>query len=78
MTVEFIVMKNTSNPFFILGNEWMTAFGIDITNSKSNYFTIGNEFKKEKFALMSKAEALAPPKEIFLLENTIEMNSFRK
>ena len=42
LKLEFVVMYNSPCMYFILGNEFQTHYGIDITNSKERYFTIGN------------------------------------
>ncbi|POW20262.1 hypothetical protein PSHT_03739 [Puccinia striiformis] len=52
---EFVVMKNARIKYLILGNDYLTLYGIDITNSKERYFTIGNENKKKKFSFKNNA-----------------------
>ena len=51
MQVEFVVMENANPKYFILGDEFLSLYGIDIVHSRESYFTIGNENKKKKFAL---------------------------
>ena len=48
---EFVVMKNVTPHYFILGGDFLSVDGIDIIHSREKYFTIGNENKKKKFAL---------------------------
>ncbi|MBW0528723.1 hypothetical protein O181_068438 [Austropuccinia psidii MF-1] len=46
---EFFVMNNCTSQRFILGNEYLNIYGIDINNHKDRYITIG-EKKRQKFA----------------------------
>ena len=48
---EFVVMENANPKYFILGDEFLSLYGVDIVHSKEKFFTIGNENKKKKFAL---------------------------
>ncbi|MBW0552620.1 hypothetical protein O181_092335 [Austropuccinia psidii MF-1] len=52
ITVEFVVMENFSSTHFILGNEYLIMYGIDLHNNKDRYFTIGDN-KSQKFAFLS-------------------------
>ncbi|MBW0531953.1 hypothetical protein O181_071668 [Austropuccinia psidii MF-1] len=45
---EFVVMNNCTSQHFILGNDYLNIYGIDIDNHKERYFTIG-ENKRQKF-----------------------------
>ncbi|MBW0478605.1 hypothetical protein O181_018320 [Austropuccinia psidii MF-1] len=47
LKVEFVVSKNCTSQHFILGNDYLNIYGIDINNHKDTYFTIGE--KKRKF-----------------------------
>ncbi|MBW0542104.1 hypothetical protein O181_081819, partial [Austropuccinia psidii MF-1] len=50
ITVEFVVMENCSSTHFILGNDYLTMYGIDLNNNKDRYFTIGdNKCQKISF-----------------------------
>ncbi|MBW0520203.1 hypothetical protein O181_059918 [Austropuccinia psidii MF-1] len=49
LKVEFVVMNNFTSQHFILGNDYLNIYGIDINNNKDRYFTIG-ENKKQKFS----------------------------
>ncbi|MBW0565309.1 hypothetical protein O181_105024 [Austropuccinia psidii MF-1] len=49
LKVEFVVMNNFTSKHFILGNDYLNIYGIDINNQKDMYFTIG-ENKRQKFA----------------------------
>ncbi|MBW0558870.1 hypothetical protein O181_098585 [Austropuccinia psidii MF-1] len=51
ITVEFVVMKNCSSNHFILGNDYLIIYGIDLHNKKDRYFTIGDN-KNKKFAFL--------------------------
>ncbi|MBW0563082.1 hypothetical protein O181_102797 [Austropuccinia psidii MF-1] len=47
--VEIVVTNNSTSQPFIVGNEYLNIYGIDINNHKDSYFTIG-ESKRQKFA----------------------------
>ncbi|MBW0584202.1 hypothetical protein O181_123917 [Austropuccinia psidii MF-1] len=49
LKVEFVVMDNCTSKHFILGNNYLNIYGIDINNHKDRYFTIGDN-KRQKFA----------------------------
>ncbi|MBW0541058.1 hypothetical protein O181_080773 [Austropuccinia psidii MF-1] len=49
LKVEFVVMNNCTSPHFILGNDYVNAYGIDINNHEDRYFTTG-EGKRQRFA----------------------------
>ncbi|MBW0504082.1 hypothetical protein O181_043797 [Austropuccinia psidii MF-1] len=49
LKVEFVVRNNCTSQNFILGNNYLNIYGIDINNPKDRYFTIG-ENKRQKFA----------------------------
>ncbi|MBW0563388.1 hypothetical protein O181_103103 [Austropuccinia psidii MF-1] len=49
LKVEFVVMNNCTSQHFILGNNYLNIYAIDINNHKDRYFTIG-ENKRHKFA----------------------------
>ncbi|MBW0557672.1 hypothetical protein O181_097387 [Austropuccinia psidii MF-1] len=51
ITVEFVVMKNCSSTHFILENDYLIMYGIDLHNNKDRYFTIGDN-KHQKFAFL--------------------------
>ncbi|MBW0525427.1 hypothetical protein O181_065142 [Austropuccinia psidii MF-1] len=51
ITVQFVVMENCSSTHFILGNEYLIMYGIDLHNNKDRYFTIGDN-KCQKFAFL--------------------------
>ncbi|MBW0524218.1 hypothetical protein O181_063933 [Austropuccinia psidii MF-1] len=52
ITVEFVVMENCSSPhFFLLENDYLISYGIDLHNNKDRYFTIG-ENKHQIFAFL--------------------------
>ncbi|MBW0501366.1 hypothetical protein O181_041081 [Austropuccinia psidii MF-1] len=50
ITVKF-VMKNCSSTHFILENDYLIMYGIDLHNNKERYFTIGDN-KHQKLALL--------------------------
>ncbi|MBW0582633.1 hypothetical protein O181_122348 [Austropuccinia psidii MF-1] len=51
ITVEFVVMENCSSTHFILGNDYLIMYGIDLHNNKDRYFTIGDN-NHQKFAFL--------------------------
>ncbi|MBW0528590.1 hypothetical protein O181_068305 [Austropuccinia psidii MF-1] len=77
--VEFVVMENCSSNHFILGNDYLSFYGIDISNQKDRYFTIGDN-KRKKLGLLSnkkqikaiKNEEKSPEKKLFISEQLKE------
>ncbi|MBW0589480.1 hypothetical protein O181_129195, partial [Austropuccinia psidii MF-1] len=51
ITVKFVVMENFSSTHFILRNDYLIMYGIDLHNNKDRYFTIGDN-NCQKFALL--------------------------
>ncbi|MBW0517264.1 hypothetical protein O181_056979 [Austropuccinia psidii MF-1] len=51
ITVEFVVMENCSSTYFILGNDYLIMYGIDLHNNRHRYFTIGDN-RHQKFAFL--------------------------
>ncbi|MBW0527135.1 hypothetical protein O181_066850 [Austropuccinia psidii MF-1] len=50
ITVEFVFMENCSSTHFILENDYLIMYGIDLHNHKDRYFTIGdNKHQKISF-----------------------------
>ncbi|MBW0536128.1 hypothetical protein O181_075843, partial [Austropuccinia psidii MF-1] len=49
LKVEFVVINNCTSQHFILGNDYLNIYGIDINNHQDRYFTIGKN-KRKKFA----------------------------
>ncbi|MBW0564593.1 hypothetical protein O181_104308 [Austropuccinia psidii MF-1] len=50
--VEFVVMDNCTSNHFILENDYLSIYGIDISNQKDRYFTIGDN-KRQRFGFLS-------------------------
>ncbi|MBW0513451.1 hypothetical protein O181_053166 [Austropuccinia psidii MF-1] len=48
ITVESVFMENCSSTHFILGNDYLIMYGIDLHSNKDRYFTIGDN-KHQKF-----------------------------
>ncbi|MBW0571446.1 hypothetical protein O181_111161 [Austropuccinia psidii MF-1] len=48
ITVEFVVMENLSSTHFMLGNDYLIMYVIDLHNNKDRYFAIGDN-KRKKF-----------------------------
>jgi hypothetical protein len=46
--------------YLILGNDYQSLYGFDITNSKERYFTIGNNKKKKKSSFRSAFQEKTP------------------
>jgi hypothetical protein len=53
-------MENARMQYLILGNDYQSLYGFDITNSKERYFTIGNENKRKKFSFRSDFQEKTP------------------
>ncbi|MBW0554802.1 hypothetical protein O181_094517 [Austropuccinia psidii MF-1] len=51
ITLEFVVMENCSSTHFILGNDYLIMYGIDLNNNKDRYITFGDN-KHQKFAFL--------------------------
>ncbi|MBW0589331.1 hypothetical protein O181_129046 [Austropuccinia psidii MF-1] len=51
ITVEFVIMENCSSTHFILGNDYLIIYGIDLNSKKDRYSTIGDN-KHQKFAFL--------------------------
>ncbi|MBW0511422.1 hypothetical protein O181_051137 [Austropuccinia psidii MF-1] len=51
ITDEFVVMENCSSTHFILGNDYLIMYGIDLHNKKDRYFTI-RDSKHQIFAFL--------------------------
>ncbi|MBW0541079.1 hypothetical protein O181_080794 [Austropuccinia psidii MF-1] len=49
LKVEFFAMNNCTSLHFILGNDYLNTYGMNINNHKDRYFTIGQN-KRQKFA----------------------------
>jgi len=43
---EFVVMKNARINYLILGNDYLSLYGFDITNSKDRFFSIGMRIRR--------------------------------
>ncbi|MBW0544941.1 hypothetical protein O181_084656, partial [Austropuccinia psidii MF-1] len=77
--VEFVVMDNCTSNHFILGNDYLSIYGIDISNQKDRYFTIGDN-KRQTFGFLNnkkqitviKNEEKSPEKELFISEQLKE------
>ncbi|MBW0464770.1 hypothetical protein O181_004485 [Austropuccinia psidii MF-1] len=51
ITVEFVVMENCSSTHFILGNDYLIMYGIDLHENQHRYFCIQDN-KHQKFAFL--------------------------
>ncbi|MBW0509900.1 hypothetical protein O181_049615 [Austropuccinia psidii MF-1] len=73
--VEFVVMENCSSNHFILGNDYFSTYGIDISNQKGRYFTIGDN-RRQKFGSFNNKKQITaimneeknPEKDFFIVE----------
>ncbi|MBW0463523.1 hypothetical protein O181_003238 [Austropuccinia psidii MF-1] len=79
LKVEFFVMNNCTSQHFILGNDYLNIYGIDINSHKDIYFTIGKN-KRQKFAFpLEKGEISVirqvedEDKETFVADKLIEV-----
>ncbi|MBW0551247.1 hypothetical protein O181_090962 [Austropuccinia psidii MF-1] len=76
-------MHNCTSEHFILGSDYLSIYGIDISNKKDRYFTIGDN-KRQKFGFSNnknkikgiKNEEKSPEKQSFINEklNKAEFN----
>ncbi|MBW0564437.1 hypothetical protein O181_104152 [Austropuccinia psidii MF-1] len=83
LRVKFVVMDNCTSNHFILGNDYLSIYGIDISRQKDRYFTIGDN-KREKFGFFNnkiqitviKNEGKGPEMDFFITEklNEAEFN----
>ncbi|MBW0565348.1 hypothetical protein O181_105063 [Austropuccinia psidii MF-1] len=72
-------MDNCTSNHFILGNDYLSIYGIDIFNHKDRYFTIGDN-KRQKFGFLNnkkqvtviKTEEKTSEKELFISEQLKE------
>ncbi|MBW0562989.1 hypothetical protein O181_102704 [Austropuccinia psidii MF-1] len=81
--VEFVVMENCTSNHFILGNDYLSIYGIDISSQKDRYFTIGDN-KRQKFGFLNNKkqstvinnEEKSSEKDLFIAEqlNKAEFN----
>ncbi|MBW0562788.1 hypothetical protein O181_102503 [Austropuccinia psidii MF-1] len=77
--LDFVVMDNCTSNHFILGNDYLSIYGIDISNQKDRYFTIG-ENKRQKFGFSNnkkqitviKNEEKSQKKELLIYEQLKE------
>ncbi|MBW0562700.1 hypothetical protein O181_102415 [Austropuccinia psidii MF-1] len=77
--LELVVMENCTSNHFILGNDYLSIYGIDISNQKDRYFTIGDN-KRQTFVFLSnkkqitviKNEEKCPEKKLFISEQLKE------
>ncbi|MBW0499996.1 hypothetical protein O181_039711 [Austropuccinia psidii MF-1] len=52
LKVEFVVMDNCTSKHFILGNDYLSIYCIDISNQKDRFFTIEDN-KRQKFGFLN-------------------------
>ncbi|MBW0501537.1 hypothetical protein O181_041252 [Austropuccinia psidii MF-1] len=79
LKVEFVVMDSCTTNYFILENNYLSIYGIDISNQKDRYFTIGDN-KRQKVGFLNnkkqitviKNEETSPEKDFFTAEQLRE------
>ncbi|MBW0507261.1 hypothetical protein O181_046976 [Austropuccinia psidii MF-1] len=77
--VEVVVGDNCTSNHFMLGNDYLSIYGIDISNQKDRYFTIG-ENKRQKCCFLNnkrkitvvKNEEKSPEMDLFITEQLKE------
>ncbi|MBW0536175.1 hypothetical protein O181_075890 [Austropuccinia psidii MF-1] len=69
--VELVVMENCASNHFILGNDYLSIHGVDISNQKDRYFTIGENKRKTSITVI-KNEEKSPEKQLFISEQLKE------
>ncbi|MBW0573525.1 hypothetical protein O181_113240 [Austropuccinia psidii MF-1] len=50
--VDFVVMAKCTSNHFILGNDYLSIYGLDISNQKDRYFTISDN-KRQTFGFLN-------------------------
>ncbi|MBW0524840.1 hypothetical protein O181_064555 [Austropuccinia psidii MF-1] len=73
ITIEFVVMENFSSTHFILGNEYLIMYGIDLHNNKDRYFNIGDN-KSQKLAFLPFKREITVSK---VAEVSLELERFK-
>ncbi|MBW0534860.1 hypothetical protein O181_074575 [Austropuccinia psidii MF-1] len=73
ITVEFVVMENWSSTHFILQNDDLIMYGIDLHNNKDRYFTIGDN-EHQKFAFLPFKRQITVSK---VLPVSLELEKFK-
>ncbi|MBW0501042.1 hypothetical protein O181_040757 [Austropuccinia psidii MF-1] len=73
LKVEFVAMNNCTSQHFILGNDYLNIYGIDINNHKDRYFTIG-ENKRQKFSFPLEKGGITLIEAQISTEITLEIN----
>ncbi|MBW0534692.1 hypothetical protein O181_074407 [Austropuccinia psidii MF-1] len=72
-------MDSCTSNHFILGNDYLSIYGIDISNQKDRYFTIGDN-KRQRFGFLNnkkkltviKNEEKSPENKLFISEQLKE------
>ncbi|MBW0538290.1 hypothetical protein O181_078005 [Austropuccinia psidii MF-1] len=80
--VEFLVMENCTSHHFLLGNDDLSIYGMDISSQKEKYFTMG-ENKRQKFGFLNnkkqstviKNEGKSPEKDCYIRDQLKEAES---
>ncbi|MBW0460685.1 hypothetical protein O181_000400 [Austropuccinia psidii MF-1] len=84
MKVESLSMENYTSSHLILGNDYLSSYGIDISSQKYRYFTIGDDKRKKigflinrKPITVRKQQETNPEKHLFIAQQLkeIELNS---
>ncbi|MBW0511637.1 hypothetical protein O181_051352 [Austropuccinia psidii MF-1] len=79
LKVEFSVMDNCTSNHFIFGNDYLSIYGIEISNQKDRYFTIGDNKRQkcgslnnERQMTVFKNEEKSPEMDFFITEKLKE------
>ncbi|MBW0545218.1 hypothetical protein O181_084933 [Austropuccinia psidii MF-1] len=56
ITIELVVMENCSSTHFILGNDYLIMYGIDLHKNKDRYFTFGDNRHQKVLSLPLKRQ----------------------
>ncbi|MBW0546961.1 hypothetical protein O181_086676 [Austropuccinia psidii MF-1] len=77
--VESVVIDNCTSNHFILRNDYLSIYGIDISNQKDRYFTIGDDkrqkvgfFNNKRQITLIKNEEKSPEMDFFITEQLKE------
>ncbi|MBW0498836.1 hypothetical protein O181_038551 [Austropuccinia psidii MF-1] len=75
LKIEFVLMNNCTSQHFILGNDYLNIYGIDINNHQDRYFTIG-ENKRQEFSFPLEKREITVIKQVKNVNKEIFVEAF--
>ncbi|MBW0506910.1 hypothetical protein O181_046625 [Austropuccinia psidii MF-1] len=63
LKLEFVVMDSCPSNHFIIGNDYLSIYGIDISKQKGRYFTRGDN-KSQKFGFLNNKKQITAIKNV--------------